>query len=145
MNSDSEGCSIPQKSLNKYLTSGRVLRLRPPTHWMQFTLHLSTDVSLCLCVCICICLCMFASVCVCAFASAYASLRLHLCVCMHLHLCLYAPACIFMCLPASAWMHLHLFVFICIQNIKHPDMFRRKWIFASGRIFCSRTFGMCYS
>jgi len=31
-----------------------------------------------------------------------------------------------------------------VQTIKSPDASRRKWISASGRVFCSRTFGMYY-
>jgi len=35
--------------------------------------------------------------------------------------------------------------FVCVQTIKSPDASRRKWISASGRVFCSRTFGMYYT
>jgi len=31
-----------------------------------------------------------------------------------------------------------------VQTIKSPDASRHKWISASGRVFCSRTFGMYY-
>ena len=142
VHSDSEGYSIPQKSLNKYLTSEHILRLRPLTHWMQFTLHLSTDVCLRLCACICICLCVFASVCV--HLRLLMHVCIYVCVCACISVCMHPRAfscvCASVCMDVSAWMCLHSSVFICIQHIKHLDMFRRKWISASGRIFCSKTF-----
>ena len=58
--------STSRKSLNKRLASGRVLRLRPPTHWTQFALRSSA----CVCVsllafaCACVSLLVFACVCV---------------------------------------------------------------------------------
>ena len=61
--------STSRKSLNKRLTSGRVLRLRLPTHRTQFALHSS------------------AFVCVCVF------LRLSTFFCVHLH----ASACFCVC------------------------------------------------
>ena len=60
--------STSRKSLNKRLASGHVLRLRPPTHWMQFALRSSA--------CTCVCLRSSAFVCIC--------LRLSMCVCVHL-------------------------------------------------------------
>ena len=44
-----------QKALNKHLTSGCVLRLRPPTHWTQFALCSSAFVCVCLCLSACVC------------------------------------------------------------------------------------------
>ena len=71
--------------------------------------------------------------CVHTFASA--------CICVHLR----ASACVCVCPYAFACVCLHSSVFICIQNIKRLDTFRRKWISASGCIFCSRTFSMYYN
>ena len=135
--------STSRKSLNKCLTSGCVLRLRPPTYWIQFTLHSSCDIGLHLCVHICICMCLRASVyihircciglCLRLRAFTFAAVLAHVCVCVHasapvwflVHLC----ACVCVCVCASA--------FVCVQNIKHLDTFRRKWISrsVSGHVF----------
>ena len=65
--------STCQKSLNKCLTSGCILRLCLPTHWTQFIPHLSSDVCLCLrastFACVRVCLCV--STCVCVRASVF--------------------------------------------------------------------------
>ena len=45
---------------------------------------------------------------------------------------------------ASVCVRVHASAFVCIQTIKSPDASRRKWISASGRVFCSRTFRMYY-
>ena len=39
-------------------------------------------------------------------------------------------------------VHVRVSAFICVQKIKHLDTSGRKWISASERAFCSRTFGM---
>ena len=39
---------------------------------------------------------------------------------------------------------LHLRARVCVQTIKSLDASRRKWISASGRVSCSRTFRMYY-
>ena len=55
--------SMSRKSLNKRLTSGRVLRLRLPTHRTQFALRSSAFVCVRLCAsaCVCVCPCVSAS------------------------------------------------------------------------------------
>jgi len=50
----------------------------------------------------------------------------------------------FECTFHAICVRLHSSAFVCVQNIKRPDAFRRKWISASGCIFCSRIFGMYY-
>ena len=47
--------STSRKTLNKRLTSGRVLRLCPPTHWTQFALRSSACVCMRLCTSVCVC------------------------------------------------------------------------------------------
>ena len=95
--------STSRKSLDKRLTSGCVLGLRPPTHWTQFALRLSTCIYVCLCssafVCVCLCssacvcvrLRVSAFVCVCLRSSAFVYVRLRLsacvCVCLRTSVC----------------------------------------------------------
>ena len=72
--------------------------------------------------------------------SLYNYLNKHLtsgrvCGCVHSH-----TECS-VCLATSIRTCVHASVFVCIQNIKHPDALSHKRISASGRIFCSRTFG----
>ena len=90
--------STSQKSLNKRLTSRRVLRLRPPTHWTQFALRSSVCVRLRLFVFTCVRLRLRAFACVPLrpFASA--------CVCVHLR----ASACVYVRLRASARVYVRL-------------------------------------
>ena len=57
--------STSRKSLNKRLTSKRVLRLRPPTHWTQFALRASEFVCVRLRESVCVCVHLRTSVCVC--------------------------------------------------------------------------------
>ena len=122
--------STSRKSLNKCLASGRVLRLCPPPHWTCVRLRASA----------CVHVRLRASACVharCVRVRKY----IHVCVrvrasssaCEHLR----PRACVCVCVHASA--------FVCVQTIKSPDASRRKWISASRRVFCSRTFGMYYS
>ena len=57
--------STSQKSLNKRLASGRVLRLRPPTHWTRSLPRVRLRASACVCVC------LRASACVCVRLLAF--------------------------------------------------------------------------
>ena len=77
--------SASWKSLNKHLTSGRVLRLCLPTHWSQFALCSSAWVCVRLrgSVFIWVRLCSSARVCVRLRASAYVRVCLRLYVCSH--------------------------------------------------------------
>ena len=70
--------STSRKSLNKRLASGRVLRLRPPTHWTQFALRSSAFVCVRLRSSAFVYVRLRVSVCVCMLlrASAYVRLRL---------------------------------------------------------------------
>ena len=146
VHSDSEGYSIPRKSLNKCLTSGRILRLRPPTHWMQFTLHLSTDVCLRLCACICICLCVFASACV--HLRLLMRVCIYVCVCACISVCMHPRA--FSCVCASVWMFLHGCV--CIHLCSSAYSILNIWTCSDANeslrldaSFVQRLFRMCYN
>ena len=48
------------------------------------------------------------------------------------------------CLHPCVSVRVHTSAFVSVQTIKSPDMSRHKWISASGRVFCSRTFRMYY-
>ena len=63
-----------RKSSNKCLTSGRVLRLRLPTHRTQFALHSSVFIHVRLCVSAFVCVRLCVSVCVCVHPWASATL-----------------------------------------------------------------------
>ena len=65
--------------------------------------------------------CLRASVCVCTFASVFT-----------VAFDTFASACV------------HTSAFGCMQLIERLHTFRRGWISVSGRVFCSRTFGMYY-
>ena len=70
--------STSQKSLNKRLTSGRVLRLRPPTHRAQFAMRSSTFVRVHLCSSTFVCVRLCASACVFVSPCVSASRAVHI-------------------------------------------------------------------
>jgi len=98
----------------------------------SFCIHLATFVSAC------ICICLRVSTCICMRLSPPLYWIMSASACMHLYL----RASVFVYVRASVCVRLCAFALVCVQNIKRQDTLRRKWINVSGRIFCSRTFGM---
>ena len=115
------------KSLNKRLTSGRVLRLCPPTHWMQFALNSSSDIGLHLRVRICICMCLHASVyihiCCCVglcphvHTFTFATVLAYVCICVHASV----PVCICVRASESACVYLHSSAYRTLNIWIHSD------------------------
>ena len=123
--------STSRKSLNKRLASGCVLGLRPPPHWTWFSQAF-----------VCVRLRASARVCVHLRASACICARLRASACVYVSIYTSASACVRLRPPASVRVRVRASAFVCVQTIKSTDASRHKWISASGRVFCSRTFGM---
>ena len=88
--------STSRKSLNKHLTSRRVLRLRLPKHTGRSLLC----VCLCASACVCLRLRASASVYVCSHASPF--------ICVHPHVCLHASVCVYVCPFVSACIYIYV-------------------------------------
>ena len=86
-----------------------------------------------------VCVRLRASACVCV-RCVRASKYIYVCVRVRAS----ASACERLRPRACVCVRVRASAFVCVQTIKSPDASRRKWISASGRVFCSRTFGMYY-
>ena len=110
-----EHYSTSRKSLNKRLASGRIMKLHPPTQWMQFTLCSSCNVHVRPRASTCVHLCLCVSPCVCIRTSivhVYVCICMRICACKrpcssHLHKCSFRSSCVTLC----KWCLFHSDVF----------------------------------